>query len=288
MSDKPGTVCRHCGEPIRFTTTVDIPERVWLAEDGTVFCLKHLSSVSAHGFAPHEPAPAEQPRRVTQEELNEMRTNDQPPNLDWDKVHALLEPWEKVWEGDKNKFTGQYSQWMIDAAGELFAHDICDKWSWNDYVAASTVIISRHYAAAQPSPDAAKVEEIAREIAEKFIEPACGSFDSSGHHRELKTIRINQVAAILRRYFPADAPTQSPTQSLCGEFVAYLIAGASWFTCALPKDHKEKEHRAAGNCLAHGPYLGEPNTPPQCPQWPKCVTDQRIYKPEFKSLKVKS
>ena len=65
---------------------------------------------------------------------------------------------------------------------------------------------------------------------------------------------------------------QAADPSLCGEVVQYLIAGASWFPCALPKGH-EGGHRAASSCLAHGPYLGEVNAAPQCPQWPECVNE---------------
>ena len=56
----------------------------------------------------------------------------------------------------------------------------------------------------------------------------------------------------------------------CGEFVASLIAGASWFPCARPKHH-DGGHRAAGTCVLHGAYLGMEGQPPQCPKWPECV-----------------
>jgi hypothetical protein len=69
-----------------------------------------------------------------------------------------------------------------------------------------------------------------------------------------------QVAKMLREPPP-----------LCREVVTHLIAGASWFTCALLKGHKEVGHRAAGNCLKHGPYLGDPWSVPQCPKWPDCA-----------------
>jgi len=88
-----------------------------------------------------------EPQLVTQQEIDALRTNDQPPDLDWDKVHALLEPWQEVWAGDKAKYLGKYPEWMVNAAAELFAHDICDVWSWNDYVSAAAVIIDRHYKA---------------------------------------------------------------------------------------------------------------------------------------------
>jgi hypothetical protein len=67
---------------------------------------------------------------------------------DWDKVHTLLELWQKVWEGDRVKYEGEYPAWLLDACGELFAHDLCDQWAWNDYVKASAVIIWRHFQAA--------------------------------------------------------------------------------------------------------------------------------------------
>jgi hypothetical protein len=71
-----------------------------------------------------------------------LRPQSAEPN--WEEVHSLLDKWEKVWNGDKAKFTATYPQWIVDAAGELFAHDICDKWAWNDYVRAAAVIIARH------------------------------------------------------------------------------------------------------------------------------------------------
>ncbi len=61
------------------------------------------------------------------------------------------------------------------------------------------------------------------------------------------------------------------TPELCGEVVCHLIAGASWFVCARPKHH-DGGHRAAGNCFAHEPYLGMEGQPPQCPEWPKCIS----------------
>lgn len=51
----------------------------------------------------------------------------------------------------------------------------------------------------------------------------------------------------------------------CGEFAGHLIAGASWFPCALPKGHLG-DHQHGGNCFAHGEYVGS-----QCPQWPSCI-----------------
>jgi hypothetical protein len=63
---------------------------------------------------------------------------------DWNKVHGLLEPWREVWEGDRSKLS-KYPTWLVNAAEELFAHDMCDAWDWNDYVHAASVIIARHY-----------------------------------------------------------------------------------------------------------------------------------------------
>jgi hypothetical protein len=58
----------------------------------------------------------------------------------------------------------------------------------------------------------------------------------------------------------------------CGEVVIHLIAGASWFPCALNKGH-DKGHRAAGNCFVHGPYLGKEDSVPECPHWPACCSN---------------
>jgi hypothetical protein len=70
----------------------------------------------------------------------------------WAKVHALLASWQEIWQADKAKFTDSHPKWMVEAAEELFAHDMCDAWDWNDYVKAALVIIERHYAnAGHPS-----------------------------------------------------------------------------------------------------------------------------------------
>jgi hypothetical protein len=63
----------------------------------------------------------------------------------WAEIHSVLERWQKVWQGDKSKYTAQYPKWMVEAAEELFAHDMCDAWDWNEYVRAATVIIARHF-----------------------------------------------------------------------------------------------------------------------------------------------
>lgn len=68
------------------------------------------------------------------------------------------------------------------------------------------------------------------------------------------------------------APSSPTAPAPCGEVVTHLIAGASWYPCALPKGH-EGGHRAAGSCVAHGDYLGEVGAPPQCPKWPACVKE---------------
>jgi hypothetical protein len=81
------------------------------------------------------------------------------------------------------------------------------------------------------------------------------------------------------RHEPADpisgGASTGEQPPLCKEVVAYLIAGALWFACALPKGHKEEGHRAAGNCFKHGPYLGKPSSVPQCPKWPDCIDGAR-------------
>jgi hypothetical protein len=81
-------------------------------------------------IAEHVPLSPPEPKRLT--------------DKDWDTVHELLEPWQKVWSGDRAKFEADYPAWIVDAAAELFAHDMCDAWVWNEYVKAAAVIISRH------------------------------------------------------------------------------------------------------------------------------------------------
>jgi hypothetical protein len=63
----------------------------------------------------------------------------------WDKVLKLLEPWQEVWNGDRAQYEQQFPSWMLDAANELFAHDACDAWAWDEYVKAAATIIKRHY-----------------------------------------------------------------------------------------------------------------------------------------------
>lgn len=63
----------------------------------------------------------------------------------WDTIHTMLENWRQLWHGDKASYGDKYPAWMLDAAAELFAHDMCDAWDWNDYVKVACVIISRHY-----------------------------------------------------------------------------------------------------------------------------------------------
>ena len=59
-------------------------------------------------------------------------------------------------------------------------------------------------------------------------------------------------------------------EEACREYVCHLIAGCSWYPCALPKGH-EGGHRAEGECFEHGAYLGEPGCPPRCPSCPEPV-----------------
>jgi hypothetical protein len=68
----------------------------------------------------------------------------------------------------------------------------------------------------------------------------------------------------------------------CREYAGDLIAGASWFACALPKGHEPSTHPDAinghirgGDCFAHGEYIGA-----QCPHWPKCINELLTPKPE--------
>lgn len=85
-------------------------------------------------------------------------------------------------------------------------------------------------------------------------------------------IGSDQERAFLEKKALGDlAGAAQEEQSLCGEVVTHLIAGASWFTCALPKGHADEGHRASGTCFKHGKYLGEPFTMPQCPKWPDCI-----------------
>ena len=77
------------------------------------------------------------------------------------------------------------------------------------------------------------------------------------------------------RASPPSSSSGERLSELCKEVVAHLIAGASWFACALPKGH-EGGHRASGNCFTHGEYLGEPFSVPQCPKWPECTQGARL------------
>jgi hypothetical protein len=55
----------------------------------------------------------------------------------------------------------------------------------------------------------------------------------------------------------------------CGKPAASLTPFTA-FACVLDEGHEE-ECRPGGNCVAHGPYVGSPNVPPQCPRWPDCI-----------------
>lgn len=70
-----------------------------------------------------------------------------PEEYKWKTINALLEPWRKIWEGDREQFKRTFPSWVTSAAEELFAHDLCDAWAWNEYVKAASVIIARHFAA---------------------------------------------------------------------------------------------------------------------------------------------
>jgi len=100
-----------------------------------------------------------------------------------------------------------------------------------------------------------------------FAAPASGEAAPSGEPPAFSREAVMAHA----EDFPSEpaSPVQEGPQ-VCGEVVAHLIAGASWFPCALPKGH-EGGHRAAGNCFTHGAYLGEPSAVPQCPKWPECT-----------------
>ncbi len=67
---------------------------------------------------------------------------------------------------------------------------------------------------------------------------------------------------------PEEALAAAVDGEECGECVCHLIAGHSWFPCALPKGHGGG-HRAMGKCFEHGEYLGEPESPPRCPDCPE-------------------
>lgn len=61
--------------------------------------------------------------------------------------------------------------------------------------------------------------------------------------------------------------------ALCGKHAASFIPRwGQYFSCVLPPEH-DGECRPGGECVAHGPYVGEPNVPPQCPKWPACLKD---------------
>lgn len=59
----------------------------------------------------------------------------------------------------------------------------------------------------------------------------------------------------------------------CGKPAAPLTPLTS-FACVLAEGH-ERECCPGGNCVAHGPYVGEPNVFPQCPRWPCCAIPPR-------------
>lgn len=56
---------------------------------------------------------------------------------------------------------------------------------------------------------------------------------------------------------------------VCGKAAALLTAFAA-FACVLDDGH-EGDCRPGGTCIKHGPYVGEPDVPPQCPRWPECL-----------------
>jgi hypothetical protein len=80
---------------------------------------------------------------------NQPEPNDPEYNAFWKELWHLHERWEKLWKADKAKYEAKYPKWMVDAATEIFAHDMCDAWSWNEYVKAATVIMYRHFSASE-------------------------------------------------------------------------------------------------------------------------------------------
>ena len=80
----------------------------------------------------------------------------------------------------------------------------------------------------------------------------------------------------LMAWHEAERPvTPQAAAAICGEYVQHLIAGASYYPCALPKGH-DGGHRAGGTCFKHGTYLGEVGAVPECPQWPTCVQERPV------------
>lgn len=60
-------------------------------------------------------------------------------------------------------------------------------------------------------------------------------------------------------------------ENKCGQYViSFITREGSYFPCGLPKGH-DGGHRASGNCIKHGPYVGEVGAVPQCPYYPNCI-----------------
>jgi hypothetical protein len=113
----------------------------WIAE------WTHSPGVMAYGKTKQEAIECAT-KLLAEADLALSKTPAEPKHLtdkEWDTVHELLEPWQKVWAGDRDKFAADYPLWILDAAAELFAHDMCDVWVWNEYVKAAAVIIARHF-----------------------------------------------------------------------------------------------------------------------------------------------
>ena len=152
------------------------------------------------------------------------------------KSSTPLKPWQEIWLGDRQKFEAKYPDWVLDAAAELFAHDICDRWAWDEYAKAAAVIIKRHWLAAQaPLPqvqanfvsDSSVLLEAATpqlkyfyppfKLVEPETETAANIVDSKG----------NLVAMM---YWP----THPVEETLAAEQETYAIGRI--FAATLPKD----------------------------------------------------
>lgn len=58
----------------------------------------------------------------------------------------------------------------------------------------------------------------------------------------------------------------------CGKHAASLVPRLGmYFPCVLDEGHKG-DCAPGGTCVKHGPYVGKLDVPPQCPQWPDCIT----------------
>lgn len=125
---------------------------------------------------------------------------------DQEKIWQLVEQWAEVWQADRAKFATQFPAWMVAAATEIFAHDYCDAWNYNEYVSAVCVLLNRHFER-ESSPEAPSHIEC----------EGCG--------------RSGPLSYVGRTY----TPKTSPEAEICGE---WGYANNDRAQCQLPKRHE--------------------------------------------------